>query len=84
LPNIEERLRRTILRIQMAVDGVSGLILSRKIEWKWSIREHLGPLLDLESLHMVRIDDFKYGETVCDLQTWVKFKPTLLDTILKI
>lgn len=58
LSNILERLRGTTPRI---VDMVSGLTEAQLIfqpEGKWSIKEHIGHLVDLEELHDGRLDDF--------------------------
>jgi len=57
-PNIMERLRGTPARIEEMLSGVEDEILSEKRNNKWSIKEHIGHLHDLEELHYGRIDDF--------------------------
>lgn len=56
--NILERLRGTPARISKMTDGLSEELLCLKPEGKWSIKEHIGHLSDLEELHEGRIDDF--------------------------
>lgn len=58
LSNILERLRGTTPRIICMTDGLSDHELSFQPEGKWSIKEHIGHLCDLEELHKGRIDDF--------------------------
>ena len=56
--NILERLRGTIPRLQEMSDGLDENKLSSKDGGKWSIKEHIGHLSDLEDLHIGRLDDF--------------------------
>jgi hypothetical protein len=58
LPNILERLRGTSIRITEISGFVSDDDASYKPHGKWSIKENIGHLNDLESLHEGRIDDF--------------------------
>jgi uncharacterized damage-inducible protein DinB len=58
LPNILERLQGTSPRIEEIVTGLTEEQAEEKTEGKWSIKEHIGHLLDLEELHEGRIDDF--------------------------
>lgn len=53
-----ERLKGTPARIAEIVYDVSEEKLSLKKNGKWSIKEHIGHLYDLEELHYCRIDDF--------------------------
>jgi uncharacterized damage-inducible protein DinB len=56
--NIMERLKGTAARIQEMTLSVSDEEANFKPEGKWSIKENIGHLNDLEELHDGRIDDF--------------------------
>ncbi len=58
LPNVLERLHGTGIRIKGLTSGLSDEATELKPDGKWSIKEHVGHLIDLESLHEGRIDDF--------------------------
>lgn len=58
LPNILERLRGTAARINELTALLSDDDASFKPNGKWSIKENIGHLNDLENLHEGRIDDF--------------------------
>ena len=60
--NILERLHGTAVRIEEIVKGVSEEKLRFKPGGKWSIKEHIGHLYDLEALHEGRIYDFVMGQ----------------------
>ena len=51
MQNILERLRSTELRLRALVDGLPDDKISFKPNGKWSIKEHIGHLSDLEELH---------------------------------
>ena len=57
-PCLLERLRGTPGRIEEMVKNTSEEILTRKEGNRWSVKEQIGHLIDLESLHDGRIDDF--------------------------
>ena len=58
LESILNRLREAPLKITRIVNGVSEEILNNKPKGKWSVKENIGHLIDLEELHYKRIDDF--------------------------
>jgi len=60
--NILERLSGTPVRIQHMVHGLSDELASRQLNQKWSIKEEIGHLYDLEALHDGRLDDFIAGK----------------------
>ena len=60
-PNFVERLRGTPARLEDRVRAVSREILTQRDNDRWSIQEHAGHLLDLESLGMDRLDDYEAG-----------------------
>ena len=57
-PNLCVRLRGAPARVEELVRGASRDALCAKPGNKWSAQEHVGHLLDLESLWMARVDDF--------------------------
>jgi hypothetical protein len=59
-----ERLRGSLPQIQAMIAGLSDEQLSQKHGDKWSIKEQIGHLNDLEELHDGRIDDFLAGKEV--------------------
>lgn len=60
-PVIVERLRGTPARVADRVRFVSGNVLTGRDGDAWSIQEHAGHLLDLESLWAIRVDEFLRG-----------------------
>jgi hypothetical protein len=59
-----ERLRGSLPQIQSMIAGLSDEQLSKKFGDKWSIKEEIGHLNDLEELHDGRIDDFLAAKEV--------------------
>jgi uncharacterized damage-inducible protein DinB len=57
-PYYVERLRGTPVIIEEITGSLSENQLSEKINSAWSIKEHIGHLIDLEELHDKRIDQF--------------------------
>jgi hypothetical protein len=57
-PSILERLRGTPARIKEIALTITDEEAKQKPGNKWSIKEHIGHLYDLEHLHEGRIDDF--------------------------
>ena len=62
-PNVVERLHGSPARAEEIIGDVPTNILLRREGNQWSIQEHIGHLLDLESIWMGRIDDFMKGKT---------------------
>ena len=58
LPMLMERLQHTAPRIEELTNGKSDAELSRTPEGKWSIKQHVGHLIDLETLHEARVVQF--------------------------
>jgi uncharacterized damage-inducible protein DinB len=60
-PCIFERVRGTAARLEELVRSFPADILTVKIDGKWSIKEQIGHLYDLDALHDARIDDYLAG-----------------------
>ncbi len=60
-PELMERLRGTPARLDERVRPLPRNILTVREGVKWSIQEHAGHLMDLETLSMGRVDDFVGG-----------------------
>ncbi|MGH9554705.1 MAG: DinB family protein [Terriglobales bacterium] len=60
-PEALERVRGTAARIEEKVRQLPKELLTRRDGDKWSIQEHVGHLLDLDSLHLGRLDDYLAG-----------------------
>ena len=60
-PNIVERLHGVPVRLEEHLLPLPPEILTFKKEKDWSIQEHAGHLLDLESLNLGRLDDYEQG-----------------------
>ena len=58
LPNITERLYGTSSRLKDIVSPLSDDFLSESHFNKWSIKTHIGHLIDLEELHQGRVHEF--------------------------
>lgn len=60
-PELLERLRGTPARLGERVRPLPRNVLTVRDGVKWSIQEHAGHLMDLETLWMGRVDDFASG-----------------------
>jgi uncharacterized damage-inducible protein DinB len=60
-PDLCVRLRGTPARMEETLRGHRQEVLVRRPQEKWSVQEHAGHLLDLETLWMARVDDFLAG-----------------------
>jgi uncharacterized damage-inducible protein DinB len=61
--NIITRISDIGIRCQYHCDGLSEELLSTRKNQEWSIKEHIGHLIDLEALHLHRIHQFKELKT---------------------
>lgn len=61
LPFLLERLRATAPRIEELVHNIPENILSKQFKGQWSVKEHIGHLIDLEELHDARTEQFAEG-----------------------
>lgn len=56
-PSIMERLDGTSIRLKVKIDTIPTEFLETKLHGKWSIKENIGHLIDLEPLWHGRLDD---------------------------
>jgi uncharacterized damage-inducible protein DinB len=61
LPSIIERLRGTPARVEELTGRLSPELLTLKVKEKWSVKEEIGHLSDLEPLWSGRLDDLING-----------------------
>ncbi|MEQ1585487.1 MAG: DinB family protein [Cyclobacteriaceae bacterium] len=57
LPFYLERLEGTMIRVQSKVHGIPDEILSFKPDNKWSVKEHIGHLAEVDEIALKRIDE---------------------------
>ena len=61
LPFYLERLEGTAVRIEQKVKGVDDKSLSQKFNDKWSIKQHIGHLTEVDRINNKRIDEMTSG-----------------------
>jgi hypothetical protein len=61
LPFFLERLEGTIARIEQKVSEVPDAILSNKLEGKWSIKQNIAHLAEVDEIALNRIDEMMQG-----------------------
>ena len=64
LPFYLERLEGTIARIEQKVKGVDDKILSENLNGKWSIKQNIGHLAEVDQVGFKRIDEMTSGLAV--------------------
>jgi hypothetical protein len=63
LPFYLERLQGTLPRLEKKLTGVSEEILSNKLDGKWSIKQNIGHLAEVDEIANKRIDEMLQGVT---------------------
>jgi uncharacterized damage-inducible protein DinB len=63
-PVVIERLRGAPARVEEKVRDLPASVLTRRDGNAWSIQEQIGHLLDLDELHIGRLDDYLAGAAV--------------------
>jgi hypothetical protein len=63
LPFYLERLEGTIARIHAKVKGIDNTILSEKLNGKWSVKQHIGHLAEVDEVANKRLDEMVAGIT---------------------
>ena len=61
LPFYLERLQGTINRIESKVNGVSDEVLSQKLDNKWSVKQNIGHLAEVDEIAIKRIGEMVQG-----------------------
>jgi hypothetical protein len=61
LPFYIERLEGTLTRIERKVSGISEDNLSKRLDGKWSIKENIGHLAEVDEVALQRIDQMIEG-----------------------
>ncbi len=64
MPMLLERLRATTPRLEALTQGLHHDALTRRVGRTWSIQENIGHLVDLEDLHLRRLDELEAGASV--------------------
>ena len=64
LPFFIERLSGTTLRLQQKVSGIDEAILSEKLDNKWSVKQNIGHLAEVDEIANQRIDQIRSGVSV--------------------
>jgi len=63
-PVIVERMRGTLPRIKSIIENKTNEELQQQVQGKWSVKEQIGHLCDLEELWYGRIKDFLSGKEI--------------------
>lgn len=61
LPYLLERLGGTFVRLETKVKGVPNDILSQQINSKWSVKQNIGHLAEVDEINFRRIDEMLAG-----------------------
>lgn len=61
LPFYLERLEGTIARLEKKVQAIPESVLSKKLDGKWSIKQNIGHLAEVDEIALRRIDEMKQG-----------------------
>ena len=59
--SIIERLRGTPARLEEIIGRLPAELLTQKPDHGWSIQENVGHLIEVETLHVGRLDDYDAG-----------------------
>ncbi|HEX5167525.1 MAG TPA: DinB family protein [Cyclobacteriaceae bacterium] len=63
LPFYLERLKGTATRIHAKVNGVPDDVLSNKLDGKWSVKQNIGHLAEVDEIALKRIDEIINGKS---------------------
>jgi len=61
LPFFVERLEGTIIRVEQKVKAIDDRILSHKLNGKWSVKDNIGHLAEVDEIANRRIDEMTAG-----------------------
>lgn len=61
LPFYLERLEGTVTRIRKKISGIPEEVLSNKLDGKWSVKENIAHLAEVDQIGCKRIDEIRQG-----------------------
>src|SRR5687768_16226667 len=61
LPFFLERLAGTIVRLDHLICGVGDPLLSEKLDGKWSVKQNIGHLAEVDDVSFKRLDEIRQG-----------------------
>ena len=61
LPFYFERMEGTCVRLQAKVKGIDESVLSNKLDGKWSVKQNIGHLAELDEIALIRIEEMMNG-----------------------
>ncbi len=61
LPYFLERLSGTVIRVEQKVRGINDKMLSEKLNGKWSVKENIGHLAEVDGIGNKRVDEMTAG-----------------------
>jgi DinB superfamily len=86
LPFYLERLEGTMIRIQSKVQGIQDEILSYKPDNKWSVKEHIGHLAEVDEIATKRIDEMIAGKEIMSAAVFEpqNYNPWSIDKVVEL
>jgi len=86
LPYFLIRLEGTYIRVQHRVTKIDDTILSHKLDGKWSIKENIGHLAEVDAISIKRIDEMLAGIPVLSPAVFEpqNYNPWPIDKILEL
>ena len=61
LPFFLERLEGAIIRLEKKLSGIDDPVVSEKLEGKWSVKQNIGHLAEVDEVSWKRLDEIKQG-----------------------
>jgi len=61
LPFFLERMEGTMVRLEKKVSGLVENILSEKLDGKWSIKQNIGHLAEVDDISFKRMEEIRHG-----------------------
>lgn len=84
LPYFLIRLEGTLVRIQHHIQGMEDSVLSYKLNGKWSIKENIGHLAEVDAIANKRLDEMVAGVPMMSPAVFEpqNYNPWSIDTVL--
>jgi len=86
LPFYLERLTGTIVRLETKFKNVAEEVLSNKLDGKWSVKQNIGHLSEVDDVSLIRIDEILRGISPISsavFETKKDYNTMTLDVVLK-